>query len=93
MPILIRDLIARVPVEVEEIVKNIQKQNRATLQDALRKECRLLMRTPEASEGDGSGAKVPVFVETGYPAILDEIEFPDNFDLIIFPFPVKKIRS
>jgi hypothetical protein len=50
MPIRLTDLLAKVPVEVEAKVKRARDQNRSVVQEALRSECRLVMRTSEEAE-------------------------------------------
>jgi hypothetical protein len=47
MVIKLTDFISRVPKEVEAKVRRVRDQTRAVLQEALRTECRLMMRTPE----------------------------------------------
>jgi hypothetical protein len=42
-----------------------------------------MMRTPEDGEQNRQGAQVPVEVSPGYPAILEGITFPDNYELIM----------
>ena len=79
MPIRLTDLIARVPPEVEKRVRHVRDQTRSVLQDALRGECRLLLRTPAETEANQPGAQVPVEVAPGHPAILKNISFPDDF--------------
>ncbi len=83
MPIRLTDLIARVPPEVEKRVRHVRDQTRSTLQDALRAECRLLLRTPAETEANQPGAQVPVEVAPGHPAILEDITFPDDFERIL----------
>jgi hypothetical protein len=83
MPIKLTDLIARVPAEVEARVRRIRDQVRPIVQEALRAECRLVLRTPEETEQKRSGAHVPIEVEPGYPLVLRQISFPDDFDRII----------
>ena len=82
MPILLTDLIARVPAEVETKVRRVRDQNRTVVQEALRSECCLVMRTPQEAEGKRLGAQVRVEVSPGYPAILNDVTFPDHFELI-----------
>ena len=83
MPIRLTDLIARVPPEVEVRVKRVRDQTRSVLQEALRTECRLAMRTPEDAEENRPGAQVPVEVAPGHPAILANVTFPDDFERIM----------
>lgn len=83
MPIKLTDLIARVPAEVEARVRRVRDQVRPIVQEALRAECRLVLRTPEETEQKRPGAHVPVEVEPGYPVVLQHIAFPDDFERIM----------
>lgn len=83
MPIRLIDLIAKVPAEVEGQVRRARDQSRSFLQDALRAECRLVMRTPEEAEEKRAGAQVPVDIAPGHPAILKEIEFADDLEIVL----------
>lgn len=83
MPIPVIDLIARVPAEVEGRVKRVRDQARSTVQEALRTECRLSMRTSDEADENRAGAQVPVEVAPGYPAILTDLTFPDDLELIL----------
>jgi len=66
------DPTARVPAEVEGRVRRVRDQTRSILQDALRAECRLVLRTPEEAGVKRAGAQVPAEVSPGHPAVLDE---------------------
>jgi hypothetical protein len=83
MPIKLTDLIARVPVEVEEKVRRARDQARPVVQDALRAECRLFFRTPEEVQQNRPGAQVPIEIAPGHPVVLEEIVFPDDLERII----------
>lgn len=83
MPIKLTDLIARVPDEVETRVRRVRDQARSVLQEALRTECRLVMRSPEETGDNRHGAQVPVEVVPGHPAVLKDITFPDDLKLIM----------
>lgn len=83
MPIKLTELIARVPLEVEDQVRRTRDQARPALQEALRTECRLVFRTAEESEQKRSGAQVPIEVAPGYPVILEDITFPADFEHIM----------
>jgi hypothetical protein len=83
MPIKLTDLIARVPLEVEARVRRIRDQIRPIVQEALRAECRLVLRTPEETERKRPGAHIPIEVEPGHPVVLEHINFPDDFDRIM----------
>lgn len=83
MPIKLTNLIARVPLEVKAEVRRTRDQARPVLQEAQRTECRLVFRTAEESEQKRSGAQVPIEVASGYPVILEDIAFPDDFEHIM----------
>lgn len=83
MPIKLIDLIERVPRTVEEKVRRIRDQVQPAVREALRAECRLMFRTPEESEQRRPGAQVPVEVAPGHPAVLKDIQFPDDFERIM----------
>jgi hypothetical protein len=83
MPIRLTDLIARVSPEVETKVKRVRDRTRSVIQEALRTECRLAMRTPEDAEANRPGAQVSVEVAPGHPAVLKNVVFPDDFERIL----------
>lgn len=74
MTIKLTDLIERIPADAEEKVRRV----RPAVREALRAECRLMFRTPEESEQNRQGAQVPVEVAPGYPAVLNDFQFPDD---------------
>src|SRR5262245_6896999 len=80
MPIRITDLISRVPADVEVRVRRTRDQTRSALQDALRAECRLQLRGASDAEENTAGAQVPVDVSPGHPAVLNDVNFPDDFE-------------
>ena len=79
MSILLTDLIARVPLEIEVRVRRVRDQVQKAVRDALREECRLVFRVPT----EPSGAQVPVEISPGHPPILRDIEFPSDFERIM----------
>jgi hypothetical protein len=83
MPIMLADLIARIPSEVEAKVRRIRDRVRPALQEALRAECRLVLRTPEDAANNRPGAQVPLEVEPGYPVVLKHVQFSDDLARII----------
>jgi len=83
MPIWLTDLIEKVPAEVEGRVKRVRDQTRAAIQEALRAECRLVLRNADETEVKGRGSQVPVDIKPGYPAILKDIQFSDDLELVI----------
>jgi hypothetical protein len=68
MPIGLAGLPPRMPAEV----RRVRDQTRSILQDALRAECRLVLRAAEEVGEQRVGAPVPVEVSPGHPAVLDE---------------------
>ena len=80
----ITTLLELVPDDVQDVVRKTRDRIRTILQDALRSECRLVMRTPEESDKKLSGARVPVEVVPGYPVELEieKITSPPQY----FPF-------
>ena len=68
MPIRLTDLLSRFDDKVEARVRRVRNQTRSVLQEALRAECRLVMRTPEEAENNKPGAKVPVEIAAGWPS-------------------------
>lgn len=83
MPIMLSDLIERVPPAVEERVRRVRDQVQPAVREALRAECRLMFRTPEEAEQKRPGGQVPVEVAPGYPAVLKDVQFPDDFERIM----------
>ena len=67
-------LLAFVPSDVAETVRKTRNRTRALLQEALRSECRLVMRTAEETDQKLAGARVPVEVEAGYPVELETVK-------------------
>jgi hypothetical protein len=68
---------------VETRVRRTREQSRRSIQDALRAECRLALRTREEAQDNNPGAQIPVEVSPGHPASLKELEFPDDFERIL----------
>lgn len=83
MPISIKELIKRVPRETEAQVKRARDRYRAAIQEALRVETRLQLRTANDEDPSGSHVQVPIEVTPGYPAVMEDIEFDDDFDLLL----------
>jgi hypothetical protein len=83
MSIMLADLISSVPSEVESKVCRVRDQVRAVVQEALRAECRLFLRTREDTEQNRPGAQVPIEVEAGYPLVLKKVAFPNDFEHIL----------
>ena len=83
MTIMLTDLIRRIPKGVEAQVRAVRNQTRSVLQEALRAECRLVLRTPEESKARRPGAQVPVKMDPAYPVALENIWFPDEIEIIM----------
>ena len=81
MPILLTDLLKRVPKEVEDRVRATRDRARTVLRDAIRAECRLSMKTD--AEDTGGSAQVPIEVSAGYPEVLTAVKFPDELRHIL----------
>jgi hypothetical protein len=79
MAIRLTDILRRVSPDVEARVRRVRDQARPVVQEALRAECRLVIRTPEETE-QNRGAQVPIEVAPGYPAVLKGVTFPDDFE-------------
>lgn len=83
MAIRLEDLLKRVPYGVEARVREARNQARPVLQEALRAECRLVLRTPEEAQARRLGAQVPVEIDPGCPLALRNLEFPDEVELVM----------
>lgn len=83
MPIKLTDLVERVPADVEDRVKRVRDRSRSVLQEALRAECRLVMRPHTETENREPGAQVQVEILPGHPAVLNNIEFSDELERIL----------
>lgn len=83
MAIRLIDLIARIPTEVKDEVRRTMAKTRPIVQEALRTECRLVMRTAEEAEENKPGGQVPVEIAPGYPAVLKTVDFPDEYEVIL----------
>lgn len=81
MPVLLIDLLERVPKEVEDRVRATRDRARPVLRDAIRAECRLAMKTD--AEDTGASAQVPIEVAAGYPDVLRSVKFPDELRHIL----------
>ena len=81
MPIRLSDLIERVPKATEGKVKQTRDRTRSIVQEALRSECRLSLRTPAEMKENRAGGQVPVEIAPGYPELLERIEFPDDYEM------------
>lgn len=83
MAIRLTDLLDRIPAEVKDEVRRTLAKTRSIVQEALRTECRLVMRTAEEAEENKPGGQVPVEVVPGCPAALKTIVFPDDYEGIL----------
>ena len=78
MAITLSDLLKQVSPDVENEVKRCRDDSRAVIQETLRTECRLAMRTQEETRNREQGAQVPVHLEVGYPVACEKIKFGDD---------------
>lgn len=76
MPIYLSELLDRILREIEVRVKRVVDQTRAILQESLRAECRLSLRTKEETDKNKHGAQVPIEISPGCPAKIINMEFP-----------------
>jgi hypothetical protein len=83
MTISLTSLLQRVPSSVESRVKSTRDRSRAALRDALRTECRLVMRGADEMDERGTLAQVNVEVVPGYPEILKTLTFPDTLEHVL----------
>jgi hypothetical protein len=83
MAIRLTDLLERIPVEVRDDVRRTLAKNRSIVQEALRTECRLVMRTAEEADENKPGGHVPVEIATGCPTVLKTVTFPDEYEVIL----------
>jgi hypothetical protein len=77
------DLIKRGSPAVEGKVRRVRDQVQPAVRDALRAECRLMFRAPDETEQRRLSAQVPVELAPGHPAILNDVQFPDDFERIM----------
>ncbi len=77
------ELVLRVPQGVQKRVKDTKDQLRSPIQDALRAECRLLLRTPEEAAMRRGVAQVPISVDPAYPNVIASMEFSESADIIM----------
>ena len=66
-----------------DVEARVCRTRRRPIQDALRAECRLALRTREEAQDNNRGTQIPVEVSPGHPAVLKELEFPDDFERIL----------
>ena len=84
MPITLDELIRRVPPETEDLVRRAKDRSRSALQEALRLECRLQLRTTEGSDVPaGQSVHVPVEILPGCPTGFGQVEFPEEYELVL----------
>jgi len=83
VPIRLTELIGKISDKTEARVRRTRDQSRSIIQETLRADCRLVMRTAEEGRDNKSGAHVPVKVSPGYPAHLANVDFPDDLDQIM----------
>lgn len=89
MLVRLTTLLEQVPEEVQSIVQRTRDRTRSSLQEALRAECRLAMRTPEEFDQHRAGARVPVEITPGCPAALSSLTFDWDTELIRLMTPYR----
>ena len=82
MRIRLTTLLEQVAPEVRSTVQRTRDRTRSVLQEALRAECRLAMRTPKELDEHRAGARVPVEIAPGCPSALVDMEFDWDTELI-----------
>lgn len=84
MPVKLKDLISKVPENTATKVRATRDRARPAIQEALRAECRLVLRMPSETDSHRPAIQVPVSVSAGYPTSLEKIEFQDEASFLIF---------
>ncbi len=89
MSIPLEKLLEQIPKDTRERVDRTRKQVASSLRDAIRRETGLLLqRKPSEREGRDS-VSVPVSLEAGLPTALRDMEFPDDYWLVLMVSPYK----
>lgn len=78
----LNELLEQVSPKVEARVARTRDRTRSVLQEALRSECRLSMRTPREADEHRAGARVPVNVVPGCPVVLTREIFELDTELV-----------
>jgi len=83
MPTSLQDCIQNVPADAQRRVLWVRDKYRKIIQDTMRDETRLVMRTPMDVERGQTGGQVPVNVVAGMPDGLSKIILPDDLDALM----------
>ncbi|MBI2924648.1 MAG: hypothetical protein HYY24_02965 [Verrucomicrobia bacterium] len=83
MPISLSQLLSQVSPQTEARVKKARDATRGLIQEILRSECRLQLRTEQSNRKGEPAVQVPVEVVPGLPAVLENVTFPDNLALCL----------
>lgn len=83
MPTSLQNYICKVPDDVHRRVLWVRDKYRKVIQDTIRDETRLVMRTPMDVERGQAGAQVPVTVIAGMPDGLRYVILPDDLDALM----------
>ena len=90
-------LIAHLPDDVERRVRATRERAGPVLRDALRAECRLVLRTPQDAEAGRTAVHVPVAVVPALPVSLQWLDVPDDlYALMLLNFfrtPLRQVRD
>lgn len=78
MAIRFAELVGRFSDNVGYDVERVRDQARPVLQEAMRGECRLVMRTAEEAESLLPGARVPVELAPGHPVNVGQVTLSDS---------------
>lgn len=83
MSIHFADLLKQVDPEVERRVRETRNRTRSILQEAVRTDCRLVMKSSAESGHNASVAQVSIEIAPGYPAVIEQISFEDDLAPIL----------
>lgn len=83
MPTSLQDYICKVPDDAYRRVLWVRDKYRKMIQDTIRDETRLVMRTPMDVERGQAGGQVAVNVIAGMPVALSRVVLPDDLDVLM----------
>lgn len=75
---LVKELIARIPHDTSDRVRDFQRRHQETLRAALRAECRLQLRRGSEHDASSEAARVSVDSTVGYPEQVGNQKIPDD---------------
>lgn len=91
------ELIAHLPGDAERRVLATRERAGPVLRDALRSECRLVLRTPEDAQAGRAAAHVPVAVVPALPVSLQRLDIPDDLHALmllnLYRAPLRQVRD